>query len=104
MQPWLRVALGGFQILAPEEYAAEARALLAAARSEAESNGSSVDEAGTSERRKAWLWFPIAFLSGMPFVPPQRNDLVGAIQGAALVLMYLAAALSLPHSLHAWGY
>lgn len=98
MAPWMRVALGGYRLMATsddEDAAKEALKNIGAEGIEAAPGDAEPD---TQWRRKRnWLWLPIAFGSSAPFLPPLRYDWIGFIQFVALALLYIMLFV-------AWGF
>ena len=76
--PWLRVALGGYRLLAMSEFRDDARQALAAVRAigddqRIEPTPAVVGTLQESESRGwGWWWLPIAFLFAVPFLPRHR--------------------------------
>ena len=93
--PLLRVALGGYRLLAASEDANDAKRLLAdVAKAESEirpqeepappqSSANAI-----SRRARTAFWFPVAFSFGVPFIPPRRSGWIRTIEMAALISLY----------------
>lgn len=56
------------------------------------------DPGGQNRKAKNWLWFPIAFLSAVPFLPSRKRGLIGAFQFLVLVTVYTGLVLVLGFS------
>ena len=77
--PWLRIALGGYGLHVREDLIGEAKAALSKVETVPKRENSTT---------KNWIWFPIAFLSGTPFLPKKRTGIVAifSILGTSCVL------------------
>ena len=73
--PWLRIALGGYRLMALPDAADDAKAALG----EIAIAEPAIDEPYKS--RKNWAWLPVAFLSSTPFIPIYKNawELIGQL-------------------------
>lgn len=67
MAPWLRVALGGYRLVAFAGQVSDAKLALD------EINAITPVEDETYENRRNWAWLPLAFLAGVPFVLRYRS-------------------------------
>lgn len=98
MAPWLRVALGGFQLSVTSEDKERAASILESIRNIelAENDERPLnEEQGHSERRKReWLWLPIAFASGVPFIPIRKAGTLHWFQLVAMLLLYSTLLVS----------
>lgn len=94
MAPWLRVALGGYRLMVIDAFADDAKAALEevdALNSDddlAQHAQQGNDFGGQKRKAKNWLWFPVAFLSAVPFLPSRKHGLIGVFQFLVLVSLY----------------
>ena len=81
----MRFALGGYRLLARNEFADSAAALLESLPNEQED-----DDAATriDRSKRNWLWLPIAFAMAFPFVPGWGKGWVRVLRIFALVVSY----------------
>jgi hypothetical protein len=92
--PWLRIALGGYPLLILSNFEDEARQALNEVSSRKSDSQDSylLPHSDSSEpqirREKNWLWLPIAFLWGVPFVPSQKSGWNFLLHSFALIMMY----------------
>ncbi len=94
--PLLRVALGGYRLLAASEDANDAKQLLAdVAKAESETRprqepAEPQDGANAISRRaRTAFWFPVAFSFGVPFIPPRQSGWRRTLEIAALISLYV---------------
>ncbi len=94
MAPWLRVALGGYRLLAIREIATDARAAL---RHLPDANELAPAQSGQVEmkessreyvRQRNWFWTPFAFFSNAPFIPVYRSTGEMVFQMSILFCLY----------------
>lgn len=99
MVPSLRIALGGYQLWVLAEDTERAASALESIRNiDLAEHGEGVlnEEQGRTERRKKeWLWLPIAFASGVPFIPPRRTGALHWFQLVAMASLYSVFSLTL---------
>ena len=94
MAPWLRFALGGYSIWCPEDEVEFAARELAAVNDNSETTELVSDAEDTNrdslsgQHKKNFLWLPIAFFSGVPFVLRYRSKTTLFWQ-VVLVLLFL---------------
>ncbi len=86
--PWLRIALGGFRLLARHDFEAEAKSLLSAV-----DVYESVPESGSKPLEQKWFWAPIAFALAIPFLPNAKSGWKQGLQIGALITLYVALLL-----------
>ncbi len=77
--PWLRVALGGYRLMAPSEQVREAQELLEKVQPLKDSS-----LAG----KKNWIWLPVAFMSAVPFMPKPKTGPMAFVQFMLLMCLY----------------
>ena len=78
--PWLRIALDGYGLRVRDDAFDEAKNALAKIEPVAKRKKS---------KTKNWIWFPIAFLSGTPFLPVKRTGVIAVFQFIALLGFYV---------------
>ena len=109
--PWLRVALGGYRLLAPAETKSEVEALFTQIETDRpndqrERESSLLDrpdnEDSLKNRKRNWTWLPIAVWMGFPFVPNHRGHVIGALQYSVVALFYPLPIWSLGIWLRWW--
>lgn len=92
MAPWLRVALGGYRLLAIDTEAAEARKALSEVQSPQQEKTDSLTISDSEElksaKRKNWIWLPIAYLHAVPFLPKAESSWWRLFQLFALTMLY----------------
>lgn len=95
--PWLRVALGGYRLLAPVETKSIVDALFAQISTESDTGELERDDFDQSnikdnmkKRKSNWIWLPVAFLTETPFVPKHRGGVIGALQYAFVAMFYIS--------------
>ena len=77
--PMMRVALGGYPLLAASAHAEEARFALA-----------NIPEQQRQPRKKNWFWLPVALSYGVPFVPTRRESGTRVLHVVFLAVFYAA--------------
>lgn len=89
------MALGGYRLLAPietkpvvEELFAQIDSKSDAGRGESDYFDQNVVKDNLKNRKPNWVWFPVAFLTEVPFVPKRRGGVIGALQCAGLAMLY----------------
>lgn len=90
MAPWMRIALHGYglQVMASSED--NARTLLRyIGATPLEIVEEDFVEDIPRKQKTNWLWLPVAFSTGVPFLPKPRAGWFGALQGAALLTLYM---------------
>lgn len=93
MQPWHRIALNGYGLLCSETRAANAHELLKEVLVEFNSRDAEFDDFEPLSRSRRLLrlcWVPVAFFSGVPFLPIARS------RSAAVWHIILLVTLCLP--------
>jgi hypothetical protein len=99
MAPSLRVALGGFRLLVVSEEREQAASILESVRTSVSAESAEPllghkSEQTERRRKRDWLWLPIAFMWGAPFIPPRRTGVLFGLQLFALISLYLVVLLS----------
>ena len=98
MAPWLRIALGGFCLLAPSTQEDQARLALdlvpeTSSYNTASNAVRSDHSSHTDKGRRNLLWAPVAFLTGIPFIlriNSKWDVVVQACTVAAFAFMFIA--------------
>ena len=95
--PWLRVALGGYRLLAPVGTKPIVDALFAQISSESDTGELESDDFDHIEaedklknQKFSWTWFPVALFTETPFVPKHRGGVIGALQYAFVAMFYIS--------------
>ncbi|MEM9616927.1 MAG: hypothetical protein AAF936_03110 [Pseudomonadota bacterium] len=92
MAPWMRVALGGYRLLAVDTEAAEAKKALSEVQAiQPEQIGIQPEPSSVQlqpAKRKSWGWLPIAFMTGVPFLPIYKSWRSLILHLAVLLIIY----------------
>ena len=100
--PSLRIALGGFRLLAISDQKDDALAALRDVGSRQSKdcditiNQTDISQDGYRPRRKNWFWLPLILAMGVPFLPIYRHRSTLVWQFLLLILPFYVTAL--------WGY
>lgn len=100
MAPSLRVALGGYRLMVIRSFADDAKAALdevAASNSDdgaAQQTQEGDDSGEQYKKAKNWLWLPIAFAHGVPFLPAKKRGPVGVFQFLIMASIYTTVILT----------
>lgn len=93
--PWLRIALGGYRLLVSDENADAAARLLREISTDGRKDQFEDDQERSrktklsKERRlQTWIWLPVAFAAGVPFIPLRRTRWIRAFELIALASFY----------------
>ena len=86
VDPTLRIALKGYGLFTLHEHVEEAKETLNII------NAQKVEKI-KERKQQEWLWLPVAFLMGTPFLPLSKTGFLALFQNVVMLLFYYIVAM-----------